>query len=611
MSTLRSGIPGINRTSLWNAWKQIRQEARHSSVRDVVDWLDFDLDPDVWIRKLVLQLRAGTYEPRTPQRFTLAKSNGFSRRMTLPHVRDLVLYRAITAHCYKRAARRERPHVYFEQSRLAKVQGLVVQDAQQMMRSPYTGFRRRRFLTWLRYDQYRKYLILEKVYPCVVVSDVTNFFDSILYHRVADALAGITSARMVGLLFFLLEKLSIRDPYSATPLVGLPVDQFDCSRALAHMVLFPHDERIVERTGVQAYVRWMDDQNIGVANEAEGLRTLALIGESLARLHLTANAGKSKVLSLSQARRHYHLDLNATLDRLEALPHGTDHDRRKLRKRLARFWSKAKLYEGVGEWDKILRRTYRIAALARARKLRVRTRRDIRMYPDMVDRIADYLRITGTASEYLAFAEHAWNKPEQIYADVNHTLFERLLMLEAVGSERRRIRQIAVRVLRRDIVWPGVERCAAVAPLLLLRFGDRRSLAALRACLGRLDEAADRTLLRAVAIVYSSFGRQQLFEMRRIAARSFRNELSDAVRMLERVLEYESVPERFRNRFEPIWDAVRGQHYLDMRRVLSARLLLLNSRRSVTTWVQGRADDVLTKPTVSIFDKDLLRRLLN
>lgn len=610
MKGIRSGIPGINRTTLWNAWKQIRQEARHSTIRDVVDWLDFDLDPEVWISRLVRQLNDGTYEPKTPQRFTLAKANGFSRRMTLPDVRDLVLYRAITHHCYKRASRREREHVYFERSRLAEVQARAVDEAIQVRESPYTGFRRRRFLTWLRYEQYRKHLILEKVFPCIVVSDVTNFFDSILYQRVADSLAGITSARMLGLLFFLLEKLSIRDPYSATPLVGLPVDEFDCSRALAHMVLFLHDDRVVGKLGERAYVRWMDDQNVGVGDRAEGLRMLALIGHSLSRLHLTANSGKSKVLSLSQARRHYHLDLNGLLDRLELLPRRTIAHRKRLRRDLKAFWVRAKEHEGVGEWSKVLKRTYRLAGLANTRWLRSRCAKDIRTYPDMVERIADYVRTTGTAREYLDFAEAAWRNPEQIYPDVNLALFERLLLVEATDGEARRVRRTAARTLAGNSSWPGAELCATVAPLLLLRFGDRRSLRALGTRLQSPGSSASPSVARAVAIVFASFGRRQFYQMRREAARALRGELGDAVRMCERILEYETVPDRFRNRFKPIWDAVRGQDYFDMRRILSVRLLLLNKRPAIRSWLGGQLATALARDTISDFDRRLLRRLL-
>ncbi len=267
-SVIRSGIPGINRTTLWNAWKQVRQELRHSRLRDVVDHLEFDIDPEVWIRRLIGQLAKGSYEPRMPERFSVAKGNGFSRRMTLPAVPDLVLYRAVAHHCYNKAGRRERRHVYFERRDLSRVQQRVQREAKDLVSHPYTGFRRRRFYAWLKYDQYRRYLLFKKAFPFVVVSDVTNFFDSIQHQRVNDAMAGLASAKMLGLLTFLLERLSIREAYSGSPQVGLPVEEFDCSRAIAHMVLFPHDERMVESVGESAYVRWMDDQNVGAVSRA-------------------------------------------------------------------------------------------------------------------------------------------------------------------------------------------------------------------------------------------------------------------------------------------------------------------------------------------------------
>jgi len=60
-------------------------------VRDIIDSLDYDANPDVWINRLLSQIASGNYEPDTPKRFTLGKSKGFCRTMTLPTVPDLVL----------------------------------------------------------------------------------------------------------------------------------------------------------------------------------------------------------------------------------------------------------------------------------------------------------------------------------------------------------------------------------------------------------------------------------------------------------------------------------------------------------------------------------------
>jgi len=38
-------IIGVNKSSLWLAWKEIRAELRNASVRDVIDFLDYDIEP--------------------------------------------------------------------------------------------------------------------------------------------------------------------------------------------------------------------------------------------------------------------------------------------------------------------------------------------------------------------------------------------------------------------------------------------------------------------------------------------------------------------------------------------------------------------------------------
>ena len=37
-------IRGITSTSLWKAWKAIRKDLKQASIRDVVDFLDFDVN---------------------------------------------------------------------------------------------------------------------------------------------------------------------------------------------------------------------------------------------------------------------------------------------------------------------------------------------------------------------------------------------------------------------------------------------------------------------------------------------------------------------------------------------------------------------------------------
>src|SRR5260370_35721376 len=76
---------------------------------------------------------------------------------------------------------------------------------------------------------------------------------------------------------------------------------------------------MTDLAGKNAYVRWMDDQAIGINSRAEGLRLVSAVGASLANLYLTPNAKKTKILSLKEAKIHFHLETNAKLDALEKL----------------------------------------------------------------------------------------------------------------------------------------------------------------------------------------------------------------------------------------------------------------------------------------------------
>jgi len=615
-------IRGINRTSLWRSWKAVRKELKNSSIRDVVDFLDFDVNPNVWINRLLARVASGEYEPEVARRFTLGKSLGFSRVMTLPAIPDLVLYRTIVEHIYGRSQRRRHRNVYFLRDELTKVQKRAFDDALGRMRGApdlhATGDRyrlvgTRSFYNWLKFNQYRKYLIFEKVYNFIIVTDIANFFDTILHSHVAEAVQGSpVSSRMTGLLFFLLERLSVRQDYTSSHGISLPIDEFDCSRTLAHMVLYSHDDAIVKVVGEEAYVRWMDDQSIGAATRAEGLRLLGEVGRSLERLHLTPSTQKSKVLTLSEARRHFHLDLNEQLDQGELLAKKADARktaRLRFERKVRGIWRKAQRYRGTGEFSKILRRLYRLAGLARLGFLRARAAQDILEDPSLVERIAGYYRCTGTVSEYVDFVDGLMNNPEQVYPDVNVALIESLLRAEPIGSDVVRLRQLTKSLIRRDGSLPGADDCAATATLLALRFGDGSVRSLLERCFKDTRQVVPRQVVRAAAFVYSSDSLEAYKKVREVASVTLRNHLSTLVRLIAEIRKYKDVPPRYRGRFGLSLDSVAGRRFVDTRVILTARLLLLSPERAVRGWVIGWCKQVL-REGISDYDRRLLTRLV-
>jgi hypothetical protein len=606
-------IIGVNRSSLWLAWKEIRRELRNATVRDVADFLDYDIEPDVWISRLLRQISLGTFEPSTPLRFPIAKSPGFKRTLTFPAIPDLVVYRAIADYIHRRANKYQQPHVYYRRADFHRATAAAHQAAEDEMHplaSDYRFTSTHSFLNWLNYSQYRKRLIVKKVFPFIVVSDITNFFNSVLHSEVSNAFRDFPiPSRLIGLLFFLLERLAVRADYSDSPGIGLPVDEFECSRTIANLVLFSHDDRVVKISGKDAYVRWMDDQVIGVASRGEGLRLLSLLEESLANLHLTANAKKSVVLSLSDAKSYFHLTTNAALDGLEAKITKRSVRRRTLVCELSRAWHKALRREHEGQWNQIQGRFYRLGGLTKARFLRSRAGKDLLENPSLAARISDYVRCSGSVTEYIGFVRVILGHREQIHDDVALVFVESLLRLETLGRNAVLFVQTAKDLLNDIRTGERTALFAAPASLLILRFGGRRHVPALRRYFREDRKGMPSQAIRAAAIVCASYGNEEFQRVRKAAAVFLLNPLALMVRLALKISRLAKVPDRYKARLNIRRDSVSGKRYLDMRVLLAARLLTLNRKKSVRSWLKTWTDGV-KKQGISAFDKRLLARLL-
>jgi hypothetical protein len=314
------------------------------------------------------------------------------------------------------------------------------------------------------------------------------------------------------------------------------------------------------------------------------------------------------VVSLKEAKDYFHFNANSALDQVEKII-ADESPTRLVRQSFLRAWKLARKNEDSGEWGKILKRSYRLAALAKTRRLRSRAIRDILENPELSERILDYIRSTGTAAEFLSLAEKVLMHPEQVYPDVNRTVFEALLRLEAKGSEARQIRCWAVELLRQRFRVTGAESCAEVAPLLLFRFGDGRSIRLLGTRLERDSDRQSRQVARACAVVYLSYGGDRFEHVRRVAARVRQNHIGNIVKMVEKIREYDEVPDRLALRLKVRFDGVERRKYVDMRRILQGRLLRLNTKPKVTQWLRHKKRN-LVKEDLSSYDKDLIRKLL-
>jgi hypothetical protein len=85
----------VSLKNLRKAWTIIRKEAKEVRARDPIDCLDWANSIDVTLPQIRLDLLSGEFTPSPPTRYTLAKSKGAFRIMTIPSIKDAIVYRLI------------------------------------------------------------------------------------------------------------------------------------------------------------------------------------------------------------------------------------------------------------------------------------------------------------------------------------------------------------------------------------------------------------------------------------------------------------------------------------------------------------------------------------
>lgn len=411
--------------------RTLRQEVRTVQARDVVDWLDWFVTLDDTLPLILQEILDGTYVPSPPSRFELAKSNGSFRVMTALNMKDAIVYRLICDEILERAIPRKVPGVFFSRRHSQTPVGktLTIRD------DPYLKF----FAIWLRYHQYRTHTMLNEPYEILVVMDITNYFDSIQHSLLIEYLASYGIPRKaLGLLGRLLEHLKPRSGHSASPSVGLPTDEFDCSRELAHVFLFEHDDRVVKLFGEDNFARWMDDQNVGARTLTEARRIIYRFTQSLREQRLTLNAGKTRFLTPEEVNVHFQLEPNRKLDywdqRFKSV---NEQNKLKAQAALIELWEAISTGPSVqkGYWSKVLKRVYAMAVKADIDVLESRALRDLIHFPELDERIFSYFSRRNRGSQLLDLFKSYCDSGENLYESTEATFFESLLWLDPSDKE--------------------------------------------------------------------------------------------------------------------------------------------------------------------------------
>jgi hypothetical protein len=413
---------------LRKTWQVLRKATRDVTARDVVDWLDWSISIDQSIEEIRRDVLSGTYVPQPPTRFEQAKSKGAYRVIASLNMRDALVYRHISDEALRRYLPKKVPGAFYSNKHSLTPVGKTF---------TFEGDSSHAFFeVWLRYNEYRARTMLNDVYKTLVVTDVTNYFESIHHELLLEYLAPLGLPReAAGLLGRLLEMLKPTTGHSPTPRVGLPVDEFDCSRQLGHVFLFEHDRRVAQLVGEQNYARWMDDQNIGVRNVTHARKIVNELTRSLYQQRLTLNAGKTKFLSPDEVVEHFQLDANELLNKIQKKTAGEKFDISDARTEFENVWSEINQSPNrSGNWDKVLKRAYGLATKVGSTVMKQRAFDDLVEYPELADRIVNYFARQNCGDELLALFRKYMNSGENLFEAVEFSFLQGLMDIDPTGT---------------------------------------------------------------------------------------------------------------------------------------------------------------------------------
>ena len=239
--------------------------------------------------------------------------------------------------------------------------------------------------------------------------------------------------------------------HSPNPRIGIPVDEFDCSRQLAHVFLFEHDRRMAKQFGDTNYVRWMDDHSIGARSLSDARRVVNRLTRSLSEQRLTLNASKTRFLDPGEVVEFFQLDANKALnDWQEVYGKNLPEKLTEARKELRQIWRTISdgATEGKGYWDKVLKRMYGYAAKARCSVLDKRMYDDLVRCPDLDQRIFLCLARRNKGTKLLALFEEYRAAGECLFEATEASFFEACLLLDASQDTETEIKRLAMEFVK-------------------------------------------------------------------------------------------------------------------------------------------------------------------
>jgi hypothetical protein len=384
---------------------------------DALHYAAYEWGIKTLVSSLADDILRGRYSPERGEIVRSAKAMGLTRPLCFLAPRDALVYSAITAICKAQLISGARPWVGVEHS--DKGQGKVPDGAA----DSFDWFR-----FWLEREGRILKMLDDPTVKYLVESDISNFFPSIRLEAVREHLHSKTSLEkeVVRLCVQIVDGVMPRQDYSETSLMGLPQEQSNSSRYIAHSFLV-HVDKVFENEGESGfYTRFMDDVLIGVSSPSVGESAVMRWQMGLESLGLYPNGAKTRVIEKVKYLHDAMVDVNAEIEKIDhGLAECTQGDPKEvvptpeLTEAIERVSSAHRALEDRPKrWDRVARRIFTLQRKTGIDSWWQYWYSDIHEFPGSAPHILEYVRSWPLGREAVSHLIDISHRYCQLYPNI-------------------------------------------------------------------------------------------------------------------------------------------------------------------------------------------------
>jgi len=407
--------------SLKKAWHKIKGQFSKELLRDPIDHIAYEANIDHNLSYLSYRVREEKFTPSNLTIIRAAKNNGLTRPLAFLDIEDQITLKVICDSIEERLLKDFPPYVNYGGRSQSLKKSAIENDAQSQW-DYETWFDR-----WMRHQTIiNRFLASESDYGFLVKTDITNFFPTINLDILRKVVLGKadTDETIVNLLFYILYDM-IPHPYYATEhKLGLPQENYDASRMLAHSYLKPVDDFFSDMGNQGRYVRWVDDIAFAAVDENEARKHLYNLQLALEKIGLNINSAKTKIVTKEKARDELFPEMNSYLEKVHEDTSNGQADLTEFEQTLRYFMEQN---QKTVNWERILRRFYTQSRRINSSLLEKYSWQHIIEYPGSTQKILDYMESRPYSIEIENELWSYLSSGANLYEDIEIQIFEYML----------------------------------------------------------------------------------------------------------------------------------------------------------------------------------------